>query len=258
MNMLKTLAVAVALAGAGASSVSGAVLVDETFTYGNGNLVGQNPPVGTAWAAHSAAGTRPVQVTSGAAVISHGSSGEDINIGFEGGATAGAGETMYSSFDLTVPDPAAAVVTSMFAHFLQGTTNFTARVYVTAPTTSGFRLAISNDSSITDADGEAFSGDLSFGTTYKIVTSYNFDTTQGTLWINPVTSGSPSITATDPGFSNAVAAYAMRQDTTGNTSQTIDNLLVGESFAEVIPEPTSLALLSLGGLGLLRRHRRGR
>jgi hypothetical protein len=255
MNVLKSIAAAVALAGAGAATRA-AVLVNEPFAYADGALVGKDPAVGGVWAAHSSGGTRPVQVASGTALISHGSSGEDVNVPFEGGATGSAGETFYASFDLTVADPAAAVVTSMFAHFLQGTTNFTSRVYVTAPTTSGYRLALSNDNSITDADGEAFSGDLAFGTTYKIVTSYSFDTGGAKLWINPADESSTSLTATDPGFSNAVFAYALRQDTTGNTGQTIDNLMVGESFTDVaVPEPTSLAAVGLGAMALLRRRR---
>lgn len=37
---------------------------------------------------------------------------------------------------------------------------------------------------------------------------------------------------------------------------TIDEIRIGDSFASVIPEPGSLALLSLGGLAVLGRQRR--
>jgi hypothetical protein len=165
----------------------------------------------------------------------------------------------YAGFDVTV-DASAAPGSVMFAHFLQGTTNFTSRLWVTAPTASGYRLALSNDSSITDADGEVFSSDLTLGTSYRVVVSYDFSAGAGTLWINPVDQSSPSLSATDPGFNNAVAAYAFRQGTlsSGGSTQTIDNLYVATTFTEAltgIPEPATAGFLLLGSLFLARRRR---
>ena len=253
MKMMNTVVAAAAALTLGAAA-HGAVLVNETFTYADGNLVGNDPAIGGAWAAHSGAGAIPVQVTSGAAVVAQGSgSREDVNSGFEGGFAAGAGDVLYSAFDLTINDPAAAIVDANFAHMLQGTSAFASRLWVTAPSASGYRIALSGDNSITDLDGEVRSDDLAFGTTYRVVTHYDYDTGDATLWIDPTgTAVSPigtSVTATD-GFSDEVHAYAFRQ-AGGNTSQIIDNLEVG-----LVPEPTSLAVLGLGGLGLLGRRRR--
>jgi hypothetical protein len=257
MKIIKSVAAALALAGLTGTAANGAILVNESFTYANGNIVGQDPAVGTVWAAHSGAAATPVQVTGGAIVLAQGAgSREDVNIGFEGGEIASAGETFYAAYDLTVPDPGAAIVDVNFAEFLAGTTTFDARVWVTAPTTAGYRLAVSNDSSITDADGEVRTADLAFGTTYRVVTSYNFDTKQSSIWINPTLS-TPALTATDPGFSDPVTAYAFRQ-AAGNTGQTIDNLIVSTSPEDVgvsVPEPTGLALIGLGSLYVLRRRR---
>jgi hypothetical protein len=139
---------------------------------------------------------------------------------------------------------------------LEGTTLFGARLWVAAPTSSGYRLALSNDNSITDNDGEVFSSDLSFGTTYRVVTKYEYDNPDAMLWINPLTEASASVTATDPAFSDEFAAYAFRQ-AAGNTMQVIDNLVVADNFQEaltgeaVIPEPTSACLVMLAGLALV-------
>jgi hypothetical protein len=232
-------------------------MVSDDFSYADGNLVGNDPPVGGIWGAHSGGGSTPVQVSSGAITLAQGGgTREDVNSTFETGAI-GAGDIVYAGFDLTVPDPGAAIVDTYFAMFMEGTSFFNARIWVTAPTTSGYRLALSNDNSITDADGEVRTGDLAFGTTYRVVHRYEYDTGEGTIWIDPVDESSPSLVAGDPGFSDEVAAYAFRQ-ATGNTMQIIDCLRVADTFDEAancIPEPASAALLLLAGIGMFAIRR---
>jgi hypothetical protein len=237
-------------------------LVLETFTYADGSLNGKDAPIGGVWGAHSGTASQ-VQVTAGQALIVQGGSpapSEDVNVPFEGGFVLGAGGVLYAGFDLTVPTTGTAIVNHYFAHFLTGTTLFDARVWLAPPTTSGFRLAISNDNSITDADGEVFTGDLAFDTTYRIVTRYDFDAKNGRLWVNPVDESSASITAADPGFSDAAIAYAFRQSNGGVVTEVVDNLAVGTTFADsAVPEPSGVVLggISLVGLlGILRARRK--
>lgn len=240
-----------------ASEANGAMLVSDSFTYADGSLNGKDPAIGGVWGAHSGTAGQ-VQVTGGKIGIVQSTQSEDVNIPFEGAYVLGAGGVLYSGFDLTVAAPTGAVADVYFAMFLTGTANFDARVWMTAPTTSGYRLAISNDNSITDADGEVRTGDLAFGTTYRVVTKYDFDAKKGTLWIDPVNEASASFSASDPGFSDAAIAYAFRE-ATGNTAQVIDNLLVGTTFTEAaggveVPEPTCLMLVALGGVLCLARR----
>jgi hypothetical protein len=245
-----------------ASNANAAMLVSETFSYADGGLVGKDPPAGGAWSAFSGVGATPILVTSGTVAVQQGAgSREDDSVPFEGGFTAVAGTVLYSGFDLTVADPAVTpLVDVYFATFLAGTSSFDARVWITAPTTSGYRLAISNDNSITDADGEVRTGDLAFGTTYRVVTKYDFTAKTGTLWINPVDESSASFAATDPGFSDAITAYALRQ-ATGNTTQVLDNLYVSTTFVGAqtgveVPEPVSFGLLTIAGLTIATFRRR--
>jgi hypothetical protein len=250
-------AIVVSIALLATAPAWGTVLVSDTFTYPDGNLVGQTPPIGATWAAHSGAGAKAVQVASGHITLQQSTgSGEDVNVGAAGGAALGAGGTWYAAFDLTVP-AGAGTSDVVFAHFLQGSTNFTSRVWLTAPSSSGYALALSNGSSITAA-GVAKTGDLAFDTTYRVVTSYDYDGMSGSIWIDPVTEASPSFAATDTvAFQDAVTAYAFRQATpaTGSSTQIIDNLMVGTTFGDVVPEPATLTLLAAAGAMLWRRRR---
>ncbi len=252
---VKSIVLASVLAGFGATAQAAIVLQDD-FSYANGNLVGQTPDVGGAWGSHSGAGSVPVQVAAGAVVLNQGSgSREDVNATFT--TPVGSGMKYYAGFDLTMSGPASSVTSTYFAHFLTGTSSFGSRVWVTVPSTAGYKLALSGGSSIEST----WASDLAYGTTYRIVVAYDYDTgatTGGTLWVNPTSSASSSI-ATTTGFQNAFTSFAFRQ-ASGNTIQTIDNLIVANTFDEaagitVAPEPASLSLLALGGLLMLKRRR---
>ena len=231
-----------------ASTSFGTLFVSETFSHPDGNLAGQSPEVGGTWATHSGTGDVPVSVVGGQAQLTHGSlSRDDVNVPFAGGAVIGAGDIVYSGFDLSLADPGAAISDVYFAHFFENTSTFGSRIWITAPTTSGYRLALSGDSSITDNDGEAYwAGDLSFGTTYRVVTSYSFDDGEAQMWVDPVSEASTSVMSTDGVAMDEFAAYALRQSS-GNTIQIIDNLRVATTFAQAVAIPEPGAVL-FGGL----------
>lgn len=226
-----------------ASTGSAAMLVNEPFSYPDGALVGNTPlpgPGGT-WGTHSGTAGQ-VQVSGGQITLIQGNS-EDVNIPL--GQTMGPGDRLYAAFNLTLT--ASANPTNVyFAMFMEGTSFFTGRIWVTAPTGTGYRLAISNDNSITDNDGEVFTGDLAFSTTYRVVHSYDYDSGVGRLWINPIDETSSSVAASDPGFSDAIGAYAFRQ-AAGNSTQVIDNLCVATTFNEALNCEPSQALSANGG-----------
>jgi PEP-CTERM motif len=243
----------------GTSTAQGAIILKESFTHDDGALEGQSPEIGGAWASHSGDGTNDVQVVSGQAKLNQPGSGEDIHSDFSTGAI-GAGATIYSSFDLTVPVPGTAVNDVYFAHFKDNGNFFGARIWMTAPTSNGYRLALSNDNSITDADGEVFWGsDLLFGATYQVMSSYSYDTGVTSLWVDPASQASTSITAADGFAGDGFTNYSLRQST-ASTMQLIDNLVVATSFEEArtggVPEPASLSLLGLAGLALAGVARR--
>jgi hypothetical protein len=217
------------------AAANAAIVVDEEFTHANGNLVGQTPSPGPggAWAAHSGAGNKAIQVLSGEISLTQSTgSGEDVNSSF---TAIGAGDILYAGFDVRLPsgqtvNPDANGL--YFAHFRTGTT-FRGRVFITAPSGGGdFGIGL-------DADGTApsvvWATDLSFNTTYRIIVSYDFDSGNSQLWIDAATSGDTSISDNLGTASSAIDSFAFRQSDDYTGSQVIDNLIVSDTFPEAVP-----------------------
>jgi hypothetical protein len=234
----------------GICQTQASVLFSDNFnSYSPGNLVSQG-----GWAAHSAAGIKPVQVSGGAITLQQSSgSGEDVNHNL--GATMGAGDTWYYSFDVTVAGSGAE---DYFAMFMQGTSFFEGKLFIEPFTGSDFTFGVSGSAS---TGPTTWGTGLNFGTDYRIVVSFDYNTELATLWVNPTSVASPSISNTGT-FQDAATAIAFRQATPASiSSQTIDNLVVATSFQEAltgvsVPEPTSLALGLVGGLAGLVALRR--
>jgi hypothetical protein len=256
-SFLHTSALALVVAAVAASSATADLIVRDTFSYADGSLTGKTPEIGGTWTNHSGTAGQ-TQVVSGQASLVQ-TQGEDNNTAFDTGAI-GAGDVIYSGFDLTVPTQANAPATGYFAHFKDAGNFFGSRVFITTPTTSGYRLGISGNSTLSAA--ETWATDLAFDTTYRVVTSYNYDTGATRMWIDPADESSTSIAA-DEGFSgDEFLSYAFRQFGTaaaGTSTQRIDNLQVATTFDEasiVVPEPATVALTLLAGLGAVGFRRR--
>lgn len=234
------------------STASAVSLVNESFSYADGNLVGQG-----GWTAHSGAGNKAIQVSGGAISLDQSSgSGEDVNTAF---AAIGAGEIIYAGFDFTLAsgqtvDPDANGL--YFAHFKDSGFGFRARVFVTVAGSGGdFSVGLDGDGS---APSVTWASDLSFDTTYRAVVSYDFDTGNTQLWIDATAEGDTNISDNAGSANTAIEAFAFRQASDYTGSQLIDNLLVATTFSEaaVVPEPSSTALLGLAGLATLLRRKR--
>jgi hypothetical protein len=85
---------------------------------------------------------------------------------------------------------------------------------------------------------------LSFNTTYRTVLSYEFDTGISKLWVSPVNQSSTSISLAGTA-SATVSVLALFQSFTGESptpasAQVLDNLVVGNTFEDVlaVPGPT--------------------
>ena len=263
------LAVAAAV-GLVAPAWSAPLMGDDFNAYTPGNLVGQG-----GWAAHSGAGNKPVQVLPGSQcycppclpgnwieLVQSDGSGEDVNKAL--GVTMGAGDVFYAGFCVVVEAEAPLADDNYFAHFKTSGNYFGGKVYAGPANTPGNDFTFGYQAA---GSGEVASvfwpGDFEYGTCHRIVTSYEYDTGFGQMWVDPDCDlgpgGNPSVS--DTGYTgNAFEAYAFRQDTqtaAPDCNEFVDNLLVATTWEEAccgcIPEPASLLLLGLG-FSLIRRR----
>jgi hypothetical protein len=230
-----------------ASTASAQFLVNDNFDRADGNLVGTNPTPGpgSVWGAHSGAGSVPVQISSNAIVLTHGSgSREDANIGFSGQSSG----VLTATFDVTVSDDTViggGTDFEYFAHFFtDGQFNFRSRLDVVAPTGGGdYTFGIASGSSTAES---IFPTDFSFDTPVTVSISFDLDSGVGSLTIGATTiSGSALATG------ETLDKFAFRQSTsTNNETIVIDNLTI-------VPEPSTYALiLSALALGFVVARRR--
>ncbi len=258
-------------AGAMSLPLQAEVLLQESFSYPDGQL---SQVATNVWVTHSG-GERPLNVSSGAAVINQANfvgGGEDVNRALSSGIDPSTNNPtqLYAAFLVnfsSLPVNEGTYTSgSYFAHFKSSTINeFYSRI---GANTEGaapekFRLAIANETWTQSATIE-YPEDLDLGVTYEVAVRLNLATGQTTLWVNPVDESSRSVTASDPfSFSSGTLSFALRQGTSGvNPNRgapgvlSVDNLRVGTSFIDVIPEPSTFSLLLLGGAALLARRRR--
>ncbi len=226
----------------------------DSFAYADGSLVGNSE-----WAS-TGGNAGDFLVTSGQAVVQHGTPSEDVNLPF----TPVTGSLFYA-FDMTVPALAAPIGDGggtdfeYFAHFKTEGFGFIAKLDIVAPTGAGdYTLGIGSTSSTADA---TWASDLSYDTTYRVTVKYDQDNNIAQLWVDASSEADPSIMGADeadPG--SEVAAFSFRQsDSSDNEGILVDNLAVTQTFAQtlsndeftiangfkVYPNPTSLGYVNI-------------
>jgi hypothetical protein len=212
-----------------ASAAFAGNLLNEGFAYPVGPLVSPpltSAPAGGGWWTYSGGGTTDIQVL-GSGIVSGqmgmSSSGCDDQTSLIGQVIQPTSVSTYACFWVRIPCAtiSAAPIASYFAGLgaTSAPTSMVARVYV-LPITGGWTFGISNSSTGTASTA---GGVTAWGTTplacdtwYKIVIKYN--PTGGaqlgvsTLWVDPVSEGSPSVSNT---LANqnvlAVSSFFIRQ-----------------------------------------------
>lgn len=252
----------------------GSVAFSDNFnSYTNGNLAGTTTDglgQGT-WRETGATATTPIQVNNGAIVMA---TGQDIYSPLTTPLTLADGDSVYFSLDINVTTAAAAG--DYFLHFTPNAGNsslFYSRLFVRS-VAGGYELGWLGTSggAGTPTYGTTV---LSFGTIHQVVMAYDYSATTPTnssaaIYVDPTDPNRANNTAyvsalwtasgTVTPDTNSVAAVNLRQAAGNAPSLTLDNLFVATGFSDVVgvPEPSTVVLASLGGLGLLMAYRRRR
>ena len=249
--MLKNITafLAIATVGAIAGAADAQILASDSFDY-----VGALTDNG--WAAHSGAGNKVIMADGAIATLEQsGGSGEDVSLSF---AARGATDKIYAAFDVLVDTADLSILDgsgNYFAHFKNDSFAFRGRTGVVQPPAGrGWGLAINADNSNLGA-GATWVSDLMFDTWYHVVISWDAATGEAELWLNPTVETDPSITHTGANTGDLIEAFSLRQSNDYTGFQRIDNVFVGGTFGDVIPAPSTIVLLGLGGLAAARRRR---
>jgi hypothetical protein len=261
MKKLATILVALAAIAALAAPASATQFWLETFSYGNGALA----TVGSVnWNSFSTAPPTDIQIVSGVAVGDNSKAPDDQRPFTARGTT----DKTYACTQVTIPTPGALPIVGNYFMLFKDPVNggtapptaFVARVYaMPVPGASNvFNFAISlSSANTTTAPLAVFPLNCTFGTRYNVVFRYDA-TGSATLWVNPSSELSTSVTSNTTTASNAVGAlinnFALRQSNSGFPSGTpswtynVDNVGVGTTMADACVGSVTKAQSATWGL----------
>lgn len=244
--MRKTVITLLALALTASVAFAGN-LVNEPFTYADGNLTPNNPglPALGPWATYSGS-TGDVQIVSNYAtgIMATSAFANDDAVPFTAQTTS---VPTYACFRVYIPCfGETAPLGGYFAGLKDaGTSNMVARVYVLSQGTTGqWTFGISNTSTNSTYGATPWTTTLNCDTWYTLVIKYDPTTGTSTMWVDPVNEFSASVSNTRNDLSAIPAStFFLRQGSSssfpspgypGSTvwNWRVDDLGVGTTFAE--------------------------
>ena len=225
------------------------IVLNDNFNYdGTGAIVLQS---GGFWQTHSGTSGQ-MQVGSGVVTVDGVHNTEDVNAPLIGQPyMTNSGAVLYSRYVVnytTLPGTAG----SYFGHFKDNTIfGFIDRVwaFTNGAAPGKYRIGIANSAG-TSATAVAFPQDLVLNSNYVVVTRLVLSNEFSTVWINPSSEASSSVTDTTDITTNKVNiySYALRESTADEGILTVSNFSVGLSFAAVtgivVPAQLNIQLIN--------------
>jgi len=233
-------------------------LFSDGFSYANGNLV----PNG-GWANYSGANV-DIQVASGRAT--GGANPNNQNDDHRLFPVQPNNSKTYACFIANIPTFAGVPKAIYFAELKDaGAANLVSRVYVCNFPSGGVTFGISHSSTSTTQGLTRWTAPINFNQDYTLVINYDPVNKSSTLWVNPTSELSPSVTDSNPaiaalavqGFglrqSNAASALPAEFTGTADWNWVVDNLGVGTSFDDACARPTPTSKATWGSVKAIYR-----
>lgn len=224
-----------------AGAASAALITSDSFSYADGLTTNVS---GGFWSRFS--GTADNSFVAGGALEINQARADDVWTSLGGTYSSG---SIYISFDLNVSTAPTAAGTYALLLAANSST-FRDRLYLTGGVAGvSYNLGIGNTSA-----GATWGSALNLGQTYSIFMRSDLDTDTTYLWVDPVNESSTYVSVTQASTANAL--YFGARQAAGEGVMTVDNLMIGTTFADVIPEPTTAALfgVAVGVLALMRKR----
>jgi hypothetical protein len=220
-------------------------LLNETFSYPDGNLAVAPNVTGGAWIKHSGIAGADIRALGGMAA---GSMTEDYDDHRSLASPRGTTDVTYACFSVRIPTPTAPLVTNYFARLMVNSTIHRSKVFVTpAGATFTFGLSVTANQSGSPLAvpapplGATWPAALTYDQWYRVVISYDAAGGVSRLWVDPESEASPGIVATDAlAAGGALTAFGLRQSNTAGAAfaWNVDDLSVGTSFADACDTAT--------------------
>jgi hypothetical protein len=208
------------------------LLLGDDFGYADGSVVANssgNAPY--PWVNNTGTAGQ-LQVTNGKLMLVNTNS-EDIYRWFTNApVTSTSGQLIHTRFVANFSElPTANSTGEYFSHIYAFSGAYRARVFATTNGAAAgkYRISIANGGFVT----AVFPQDLSLGETHVVISRYNTGTGESTLWVDPTSEASPSVSAADATTTTTIYGISFRQQA-GIGSMSIDDLLVGSTFDEVL------------------------
>ena len=258
MKRLATTLGLLALAAISASPAFAISIFADGFSYPNGNLV----PNG-GWANFSGA-TTDIQVVSGRAT--GGAIGNPANDDHRLFTAQPTTAKTYACFVANIPAFAGVPKPIYFAMLKDGGTSiFVSRVYVVNFPGGGWTFGISHSSTAAGVGLTRWTAPLNFNTDYTLVINYDPVARTSSLWVNPFTEASPSVTDANATITPVgVAGFGLRQSNGASAlpaefagaadwNWSVDNLGVGTTFDDACSRPTPTQRSTWGSVKAIYR-----
>ena len=236
---MKRLATLMALLALSAAPAFATVLLSDSFTYPNGDLSANAP-----WAVYSGTPPTDIQVSAGRVIVNENNAPDDHALF----PVQGTSSKTYACFDAIVPNPGGAPKPVYFFELKDnGASNLVSRVYV-LNVPGGFTFGVSHSTTSSTVGLTPWGSSLTYGTKYNVVVNYDPVNKSSTLWVNPASESSTSVTDANSAIAAlAVQGVGFRQSTTASTlpsaqatlyagtvnaTISVDNLGVGTTFTD--------------------------